>query len=459
MPPRVTKEKEQEKAEEAAKTGSGGAGTLPGTPDQSEQLGALLAMVQKVTAQLSEQQVVISSLQAAVTAQGRGDPQEGGGQASQHAPRVRDGDTTAHSGVSAATPDSSAGGAAESVPVTLADLRTLLEERRGPSQRWLKPDFSEKFDGDIATLHRWSEEALSYLRMHRAEPAEQAIWLANQIGKDALRSQVKLGLAERPLAERTPELALQLLRAALGVDPHTAAIEATQKWLLCRQRAGETVAEFAVRYKEALLQGQPDLQPATVGRFASLMFVSRLRPALLGAVAAGQYDVRTIDAAITAATREEYHMSKRQLQEQRRVSSGRQGRFPGLNAMGIGDGAVCSEEQDGWCEYETDPPEWQEPAALAAMQSGGAGRGFGGRGGGGRGGSRGGGRGSGRGGGGGRGAGPAGLPDSAQPVPGTDGVVHPNVDCRKCKSWGHFQAQCPRDTGGSGAATAGHQGN
>ena len=88
------------------------------------------------------------------------------------------------------------------------------------------------------------------------------MWLANRIGKEALCNQVKLGLHERPPEERTPQLVLRLLKAAMGVDAHTAALENAAKWLSCRQRASESVADFALRYKEVLMLGQPDLQPA-----------------------------------------------------------------------------------------------------------------------------------------------------------------------------------------------------
>ena len=441
---RSGKDKERQAEEtaqgEAALAASGTRGGEPSLGGPSEELSALTASVQQLLGKLSEQQEAISTLQAAMAARERSPPQEGGGQASEQG----DG-----GGRHPVTPDSS-GGAAESAPVTLADLRELLEGQQQPKQRWLKVEFSERFDGDIAKLPRWSQEALSYLEMHKGDPATKAWFLANRIGKDSLQSQVKLALMERPLAERTPLTVLRLLRLALGVDAHTAAMEAALKWAVCRQRAGESVADFAVRYKDALLQGQPDLQPALQGQFASLMFMVRLRPALMGAVAASHHDVCTLEAAIAAATREEYHLEKRQLQEQRRTVGGRPGRVAGLSAMGAQEAPAGSEELADWQDDDEEP---DDEANLAAMQYGSSGsRGRGSQGGGGGRSTRG-----GRGGGRGRGSGPAGLPESTETVPGTDGVVHPNVDCRKCKAWGHYRSKCPRGTGGGVAAR--QQGN
>ena len=195
---RSGKDKERQAEEtaqgEAALAASGTRGGEPSLGGPSEELSALTASVQQLLGKLSEQQEAISTLQAAMAARERSPPQEGGGQASEQG----DG-----GGRHPVTPDSS-GGAAESAPVTLADLRELLEGQQQPKQRWLKVEFSERFDGDIAKLPRWSQEALSYLEMHKGDPATKAWFLANRIGKDSLQSQVKLALMERPLAERTP---------------------------------------------------------------------------------------------------------------------------------------------------------------------------------------------------------------------------------------------------------------
>lgn len=317
----------------AAQTG-GGAGSaaggdgeeLPQTPGEQGQLAALTASMEWMMDMLSQQQATISTLQASFAARERDTPQEGGGQVSQVQGSLQEGgrDATAQRGVSAGSGGDAQAldgseGAAESVPVTLAGLRALLgEDRQQSRQQWINPEFSEKFNGDVASLPRWSQEALAYLDMFKGEPVAKAWFLANKIGKESLQSQVKLALVERPRAEQTPQTVLRLLRAAMGVDAHTAALEAAQRWVECHQRARESVADFVVRYKEALLQGQPDLQPALNGRFGSLMFVVRLRPALVGVIAAAKHDVRTLEAAIVAATREGYHMNKRQLQKQRR---------------------------------------------------------------------------------------------------------------------------------------------